>query len=94
MPVEPVTPDELRVIARDVGELRGWDFSAVRDERDPVPWDYQDLVRCYLRPDSRVLDIGTGGRDAATRAVRPGRALARGQPRDLRLRFPARHSDQ
>jgi SAM-dependent methyltransferase len=61
MRVEPVTPDELRAIARDVGDLRGWDFSAVRDERDPVPWDYQPLVRCYLRPDSRVLDIGTGG---------------------------------
>jgi SAM-dependent methyltransferase len=41
--------------------VRGWDFSAVRDERDPVPWDYQDVGRRYLRPRCRVLDIGTGG---------------------------------
>jgi len=26
-----------------------------------VPWDYQDIVRRYLRPGCRVLDIGTGG---------------------------------
>jgi hypothetical protein len=37
MRMEPVTLEPLRVIARDVGELTGWDFSAVRDERDPVP---------------------------------------------------------
>jgi SAM-dependent methyltransferase len=61
MGMEPVTRDELRTIAGEVGELSGWDFSVVRDERDPVPWDYQDVVGRYLRPGSRVLDIGTGG---------------------------------
>jgi SAM-dependent methyltransferase len=61
MGIKAVTPDELRAIARSVGERTGWDFSGVRDDRDPVPWDYQDVVRRYLRPDSRVLDIGTGG---------------------------------
>jgi len=61
MRIKPVTPDELRAIASSVGERTGWDFSGVRDDRDPVPWEYQDVVRRYLRPDSRVLDIGTGG---------------------------------
>jgi SAM-dependent methyltransferase len=61
MRMEPVTRDELRTIAGEVGELSGWDFSVVRHERDPVPWDYQDVVGRYLRPGSRVLDIGTGG---------------------------------
>ncbi len=61
MRMEPVTAEQLRAIARDVGELSGWDFSGVRDDRDPVPWDYQDVVRRYLSTGSRVLDIGTGG---------------------------------
>jgi len=61
MRMEPVTLEQLRVIARDVGERSGWDFSPVRDERDPVPWDYLDVVCRYLRPGCQVLDIGTGG---------------------------------
>ena len=33
----------------------------MRDEREPVPWDYEVVVRRYLRPDDRVLDICTCG---------------------------------
>jgi SAM-dependent methyltransferase len=51
----------LRRIAASVDERRGWDFSKVRDARDPVPWDYADVVRRYLQPSHHVLDIGTGG---------------------------------
>jgi len=58
--MEPVTLEQLRVIARDVGERSGWDLSPVREERDRVPWAYPDVVR-YLRPGCSVLDIGTGG---------------------------------
>jgi SAM-dependent methyltransferase len=56
-----MTLDELNRIAASVGERQGWDFSRVRDGRDPVPWDYVDVVRNYLRPSDRVLDVGTGG---------------------------------
>jgi SAM-dependent methyltransferase len=56
-----VTLDDLKRIAASVGERRGWDFSRVRDGRDPIPWDYADVVRRYLEPSSRVLDVGTGG---------------------------------
>ena len=56
-----MTLKELKRIAASVGERQGWDFSRVRDERDPVPWDYLDVVRNYLRPSDRVLDVGTGG---------------------------------
>lgn len=56
-----MTLEELRRIAVSVSERRGWDFSRVRDDRDPVPWDYADVVQRYLQPSSRVLDIGTGG---------------------------------
>ena len=56
-----MTLKELKQIAASIGKIQGWDFSAVRDGRDPVPWDYFTLVRNYLTPSSRVLDIGTGG---------------------------------
>ena len=53
--------DAVRRIAAEVGERRGWDFSAMRTDRDPVPWDYLEVVRRYLEPGDRVLDTGTGG---------------------------------
>jgi SAM-dependent methyltransferase len=45
----------------EIESRRGWDFSRVRDDRDPVPWEYTDVVRRYLKPTDHVLDVGTGG---------------------------------
>lgn len=56
-----MTLDELKRIAASVGEREGWDFSRMRDAREPMPWDYLDVVRGYLQPTDRVLDVGTGG---------------------------------
>ena len=53
--------EQLMQIDAVVGERHGWDFSRVRDGRDPVPWDYVDVVRQYLKPDDDMLDVGTGG---------------------------------
>lgn len=53
--------DELRRIAAEVTPRRGWDFSRLRDDRDPVPWEYDAVARRYLRTTDRVLDVGTGG---------------------------------
>jgi SAM-dependent methyltransferase len=52
---------ELKRIAALVGQREGWNFARVRDAREPVPWDYLDVVQRYLRPADRVLDVGTGG---------------------------------
>jgi SAM-dependent methyltransferase len=52
-----------------VGALHGWDFSSTRTDRDPVLWDYEEVVLRYLRPTSRVLDIGTGGGEKFNRFV-------------------------
>ena len=56
-----MTLDELKQIVHANGELDGWDFSRVHMERAPVLWEYVDVVRAYLKPTDRVLDIGTGG---------------------------------
>ena len=52
---------ELMRISESVGEPSGWDFARVRWDRDPTPWQYDDVVRRYLARESDVLDIGTGG---------------------------------
>jgi len=56
-----MTLEELKHIAVSVGKRQGWDFSRVHDERDPVPWDYAEVVCRYLQPTDRALDVGTGG---------------------------------
>ena len=61
MEVRTYTLDELQVLADEVGERSGWDFSRMATEREPVPWDYLDVVSRFLRPTNVVLDIGTGG---------------------------------
>ena len=43
--------------------IRGWDFSHIQgryQEGDGLPWDYERLVRQYLTPDARILDIDRG----------------------------------
>jgi ubiquinone/menaquinone biosynthesis C-methylase UbiE len=59
--MKSMTFAELEQIVEAVGKLEGWDFSRVRAGQDPVLWKYVDVVRQYLKPTDRVLDIGTGG---------------------------------
>lgn len=53
--------DELRRMMAEIEWRRGWDFSRMRDDRDPVPWEYMEVARRYVKPTDDVLDIGTGG---------------------------------
>jgi len=41
----------------------GWDFSYIhgRSESGVVPWDYESIVREYLKSTYELLDMGTGG---------------------------------
>jgi SAM-dependent methyltransferase len=59
--MKSITLNVLKQIVDANGKLDGWNFSRVRAGRDPVPWDYVDVVRQYIKPLDRVLDIGTGG---------------------------------
>jgi SAM-dependent methyltransferase len=43
--------------------FQGWDFSHLQSrwQQDPMVWDYKAIVKKYLRPKDRLLDMGTGG---------------------------------
>lgn len=43
--------------------FQGWDFSYINDrtEEETLPWDYDKIVRQYLKPGHILLDMGTGG---------------------------------
>ena len=47
----------------DRAHIHGWDFSHIEDryEQEPLPWDYETVLRQYLREDARILDYDTGG---------------------------------
>jgi SAM-dependent methyltransferase len=56
----------LDELLADVAPRRGWDFSSMKVLRQPVPWNYKDLVPRYLRRADYVLDVGTGGGETLT----------------------------
>ena len=48
----------------DAARMKGWDFSHLRgryEEEQDLPWDYEQAVRTFLRPDKELLDMDTGG---------------------------------
>jgi SAM-dependent methyltransferase len=51
----------MEQVLAGVRTRRGWDFSSMNEARQPVPWEYREVVLRYLRPSDAVLDIGTGG---------------------------------
>lgn len=47
-----------------VAHVRGWDFSHIHGkykEDNNLPWNYKELVNKYIKPESKLLDIDTGG---------------------------------
>ena len=62
-----MTEEELRSIwqrEEDIAHIKGWDFSHINDryeEEEDLPWDYDAIVRGYLKPEYRLLDYDTGG---------------------------------
>ena len=43
--------------------FKGWDFSYLKHrwQEEPLPWNYEEIIRAYLKPEYRLLDMGTGG---------------------------------
>ena len=47
-----------------IAHIHGWDFSHIEGkytEQDDLPWDYRAVIRKHLTPESKILDIDTGG---------------------------------
>lgn len=48
----------------EIAHIHGWDFSHINgkcEAEHDLPWNYEEIVRTYLRPDKKLLDIDTGG---------------------------------
>lgn len=49
---------------RKIAHIHGWDFTRIDGrytEQDDLPWDYRAVIREYLRPEMKIMDIDTGG---------------------------------
>lgn len=59
--------EELKVIWKkeeEIAHVHGWDFSHIHDryeEENDLPWDYEKIVREYLKGSMDILDYDTGG---------------------------------
>lgn len=49
----------------NAAQMKGWEFSYIRDRfqsyEDALPWDYNKIVKSYLKHKDKLLDIDTGG---------------------------------
>ena len=85
-----------------IAHIHGWDFSHIHgryEEENDLPWDYEKIVRQYLRNDSNILDYDTGGgefllslhhpfdKTAATEGFEPNVQLCREKLLPLGINF-------
>lgn len=85
----------------ETAAFSGWDFSHLDgrwEDSAPLPWDYRAMALSILTPDTRLLDIGTGGGEfllglghdpfltAVTEAWPPNAELCRKKLRPLGIR--------
>ena len=48
----------------DAAHIHGWDFSHIEgryDDESDLPWEYEQVIRQFLKKDSYILDYATGG---------------------------------
>ena len=48
----------------EIAHIHGWDFSHIHGrytEQEDLPWDYRSVIREYLTPQMKIMDIDTGG---------------------------------
>ena len=48
----------------EIAHIHGWDFSHIHgryEEENDLPWDYEEIVRSFLKDSKKLLDYDTGG---------------------------------
>ena len=73
----------------DRAHIHGWDFSNIEDryEQEPLPWDYETVLRQYMRQDAHILDYDTGGGEFLRKLGHPyaNTAATEGYPPNVEL---------
>lgn len=62
-----------------IAHIHGWDFSHILGkytEETDLPWDYHKLILHYITPETRLLDIDTGGGEFLLSLGHPHHLLA------------------
>lgn len=58
------TLSKLWLHEEKIAHIHGWDFSHIKgkyEEEQDLPWNYEKIVRHYLQPEMKLLDLDTGG---------------------------------
>jgi SAM-dependent methyltransferase len=63
--------ERLAAALRDTERIRGWDWSRTNTRMGSFGWAYTDVLGEYIRPDDRVIDVGTGGGEVFSTVARP-----------------------
>ena len=88
-----MTNEELKAAWKreeDCAKIKGWDFSQIDgryEEEQDLPWDYEAVVRRYLKSDMKLLDYDTGGGEFLLSLGHPheNTAATEGYPPNVRL---------
>ncbi len=62
-----------------IAYIHGWDFSHISgkyEEGKALPWDYKSIIKKYLSPDMKLLDIDTGGGEFLLSLKHPNEYIA------------------
>lgn len=61
-----MTTEELKALWKkeeDCAHIKGWDFSHIHERYEEIdpPWDYEVIIKSFLKHDMKLLDYDTGG---------------------------------
>ena len=88
-----MTPEEWKTIWKreeDCAFIKGWDFSHIHgryEEENSLPWDYEAIIRSFLKDDMKLLDYDTGGGEFLLSLGHPyeNTAATEGYPPNVKL---------